>query len=559
MEFFPLLEKLADLMSTMEGFDIPAINDTLAQLCKTLHISKGVTNFYHDTECEKTEKGETFVCYDSGEDHVLISKLRTVTPTGTVVTCSTYQPKGAAPLSEEEQRRAAIVQKMVLTLFNRSRLEESLHRMMYYDDDGYNNIRYFYAQIVRIRDTGRLAGKSAARINIKHFSTVNEQFGKETGDVVLRKYCQALKEAMGEDGILCRLGGDNFVLLFDSKNLPRVLSRFAGTLIVPGQDMERKVELAAYAGVCSFDENDVIHNPGEVMERIITPYLITKRDNTADVILFNQELANAKVKAAKIQRKFNKALQKEEFVVYYQPKVDIHSREIAGAEALCRWIRKGKIIPPMDFIPVLERGYDICRLDFYMLDHVCRDIRRWIDEGKSVKRISVNLSRRHMTDPELFTHIVEIIDRNNVPHSLIEIELTETTTDVEFRDLKRVVTELQEAGIATSVDDFGVGYSSLNLIKQIPWDVLKLDKSILPAHGDDMERGTHMFAHVIAMAHEMGLVCVAEGVETEEQLNLMRNYGCRLAQGYLFDRPMAAEEFEKRMNRQERGAEKYNV
>jgi EAL domain-containing protein (putative c-di-GMP-specific phosphodiesterase class I) len=199
----------------------------------------------------------------------------------------------------------------------------------------------------------------------------------------------------------------------------------------------------------------------------------------------------------------------------------------------------------MDFIPVLERSRDICRLDFYMLDHVCRDVRRWLDEGKHVKRISVNLSRRHMKDPDLFTHIVEIIDRNNVPRGLIEVELTETTTDVEFKDLKRVVSELQEAGIAASVDDFGVGYSSLNLIKQIPWDVLKLDKSILPTGGEDIERGTRMFAHVIAMAHEMGLICVAEGVETEEQLSLMKEYGCRIAQGFLFERPIPAEDFEK--------------
>ena len=176
-----------------------------------------------------------------------------------------------------------------------------------------------------------------------------------------------------------------------------------------------------------------------------------------------------------------------------------------------------------------------------------------------VVRISVNLSRRHMMDPDLFEHIVEIIDQHSIPHDLIEIELTETTTDVEFKDLKRVVTQLQDAGINASVDDFGIGYSSLNLIKQIPWDVLKLDKSIIPSKGEDVERGSKMFAHVISMAHEIGMKCVAEGIETEEQLDIMRHYGCRIAQGFLFDKPLPVDDFEQRLalgNYVERQAER---
>ncbi len=547
MEFLNLLEKLTDLMSKLDGFDTPAILRTLAEMCKILRVSKGVTTFYQNTKHEALGDGEALVCYDNGEKHVLASKARVVVPTGMIIVCEVYQAEGAEPFSEQEQKRVDIVQRMILTFMNRSRQEQGIRRLMYYDDAGYHNIRYFYAKIVELNNSGRLSGKSAARINIKHFSSVNEQFGRKAGDAALRKYCHAFREAMGEGGILCRLGGDNFVLLFDTEKLPPVLERMTGIQIVPDGAAGQAVELNSYAGIYTLSGNETLKDPSEIMEKIITPYLVAKTDSSSDVVFFDRHLLEEKARAAKVQRKFNKGLDNEEFVVYYQPKIDIQTRKLTGAEALCRWIRKGKVIPPMDFIPILERGYDICRLDFYMLDHVCRDIRRWLDEGKAVKRISVNLSRRHMTDPDLFTHIVEIIDRNNVPHSLIEIELTETTTDVEFRDLKRVVKELQKSGIATAVDDFGVGYSSLNLIKQIPWDVLKLDKSILPASGEDIERGTHMFAHVIAMAHEMGLICVAEGVETEEQLNLMRDYGCRIAQGYLFDRPLPVEVFEKRL------------
>ena len=154
-------------------------------------------------------------------------------------------------------------------------------------------------------------------------------------------------------------------------------------------------------------------------------------------------------------------------------------------EALCRWIKDKTIIPPNDFIPILEINTDICQLDFYMLDHVCKDIRRWLDEGKEVVRVSVNFSRKHLIDVNVLEKIIATIDKNNVPHEYIEIELTETTTDVLFSDLRRVVCGLQEQGIWTAVDDFGVGYSSLNLIRDLPWNVLKIDKSFVPTNVEE--------------------------------------------------------------------------
>ena len=149
-----------------------------------------------------------------------------------------------------------------------------------------------------------------------------------------------------------------------------------------------------------------------------------------------------------------------------------------------------------------------------MLDKVCKDIRRWMDEGRQIVCVSVNFSRRHMVDLCLVDHIIEIVDRNRVPHEYIEIELTETTTDVEFEDLKRIVSGLQKEGFCTSVDDFGIGYSSLKLIKEIPWNVLKVDKSFLPETEEpDQSRRSVMFRHLISMAQELGLKCITEGVE----------------------------------------------
>ena len=163
--------------------------------------------------------------------------------------------------------------------------------------------------------------------------------------------------------------------------------------------------------------------------------------------------------------------------------------------------------------------------------------------------MSVNLSRRHMANPNLVQTVLEIIDKYEVPHEYIEIELTETTTDVEFKDLKRVVEALQEQNIWTSVDDFGMGYSSLNLIRVVPWNVLKVDRIFLPLDGESPNSTRSvMFRHVIMMAKELGLECIVEGVETPAQLALLQESCCEHAQGFLFDKPLPLVEFEKRLD-----------
>lgn len=543
--YYELFEKLTVLMTDMDGFDVPGIMAVLAELCKLLRISKGVTAFYQSPEKEEKGEGEIFVCYDSGEKHRLLSRKRVVTPAYIIAVCDVYQAEDAPPLTPQERTRVETIQRMMLTCLNRGRQEQIINRLTYYDPAGFENVQFWLAEIVRRASQGRLAGMAAIRFNLKHFSLVNEQVGRKNADQVMRDYCRMLRECIGQEGLLARLGGDNFAVLCAVEKLPQVETLLKGAPVTYDYESGQRVEISTVSGICVLDGNEKY---GDVMDKISSAYSLAKRSHTNDMVYYSDDMRQARERVIHIRREFESALKSGEFLVYYQPKVDIQTRELIGAEALSRWEHNGRIIPPVEYIPILERGMDICRLDFYMLNRTCRDIRRWLDEGKKVVRVSVNLSRRHMIDPDLFTHIVSIIDANNVPHEYIEIELTETTTDVAFRDLKRIVSQLQQVGIRASVDDFGVGYSSLNLIKEIPWDVLKLDKSILPNESDNEERGNKMFAHVVAMAHEIGLKCVAEGVETEEQLEIMRHYGCRLAQGFLFDKPLPVLEFEKRLD-----------
>lgn len=245
---------------------------------------------------------------------------------------------------------------------------------------------------------------------------------------------------------------------------------------------------------------------------------------------------------------FPEALKNEEFQVFYQPKVSLKNYRLVGAEALCRWKHGGEMIPPFKFIPTLEAGQDICTLDFYMIEHVCRDIVKWLDEGKRVVRVSVNLSRRHFANENLLDDLFNIINKYDFPNKYIEIELTETSNDVDFKDLKRVVTALSEQGIHTSIDDFGMGYSSLNLLRELPWNTLKIDRSLLPVDGDGESNTAVIMQYVIAMAQTLGIECIAEGVETVDQIKILKDKNCFLGQGFYFDKPLEKNIFEERLD-----------
>jgi EAL domain-containing protein (putative c-di-GMP-specific phosphodiesterase class I) len=396
---------------------------------------------------------------------------------------------------------------------------------------------------------GRLPQMNAMHLNLKRFGLVNQQIGRERGDLVMRRFYEGLQEIIGDGGWLARMGGDSFMLLADKQLTGDILQYLAGTPVVYDDRTGEKILISATVGVFDIPEGFMLRSESDIMDPTVSSSQAAKNSSTADVVYFDREMILKKQHMMEIQKAFADAIENREFVVYYQPKITIDGKQLGGAEALCRWKRCGRIIPPLDFIPILETGMEICTLDFYVLDMVCRDVRRWMDEGKPVVCISVNFSRRHMADVQLLEHIIEIVDRHHVPHEYIEIELTETTTDVEFEDLKRVVAGLQREGFCTSVDDFGIGYSSLKLIKEVPWNILKIDRSFLPETDESTQsRRSVMFRHLIAMAQELGLKCISEGVETAEQVRLLCDNHCEMAQGFYFDKPLPVEEFEKRLD-----------
>ena len=552
--FYSLLKKLVSSTHENNGFDREKFIGVLREICETYNIAKGVSEFYKDTTMEKRKDGEIFCDYDNGKGDILLLRNRVLSSSGAVVVSTLYVSKEAEVLSREDIENVDLLLRCMMSFISRRRLQKTLEHYLFFDETGYPNMRKITQMINRMIENKTLSGMIAICFDMRNFALVNRSVGRKNGDIVLRTFFDAVKDTIGSEGYIGRLGGDKFVCVFTEKVKDAVFELLSGTNVSFGEE-NREIRVSASVGIYVIPEGTTLRDMGEVMEGVMTASNLAKQRNDGTFVYYEEKLRQSGEHVKMVRQKFRAAMEAEEFKVYYQPKVDINTRKMVGAEALCRWFSEGKRVMPGEFIPILEQSADICDLDFYMLDHVCRDIRRRLNIDGVGIRVSVNFSRKHIMNMDFLNRILKIVDGHNVPHDLVEIELTETTTDVQFRELKYVVEGLRSVGIRTAVDDFGIGYSSLNLIREIPWDVLKIDRCFLPDVKDEhLSKTKAMFKHVVSMAQDMGLECVVEGVETQEHIDILRENNCCIAQGYYFDKPLPVEEFRLRL-----GTDWYNA
>lgn len=549
-EFITSLGKFIKTAQTSPDMKQKDTAEAMAEVCRALKVGK-IELFIYENEASEHLGLYTYHCiYDSGlpcgKEKI---EKRFVAIDENIVMYKVSRVDSAESWDTDEKEEIELLIFMISAYSSRNRLQKLSHHLTYFDSElDMYNLRQFMKNIRTLCKEERIDEYAAVYFNLKHFSVVNQQIGRENGTRVMRRYIGLFKDMLDGDELVCRIGGDNFILLLKQEKLDKALDILSGRGINVDENRPERIRISATAGVYVIPDMESFILPTDIMDRVSMAFHLAKSSIKRDVVFFDDALLAKSKLNANITASFPRAIEDHEFIVYYQPKISLNGLKVAGAEALCRWMHNGRLIPPADFIPVLEQGGDICTLDFYMLDTVCRDLRRWLDMGMNAVRVSVNLSRRHLADMDLLEHIVTIIDKYKVPHEYIEIELTETTTDVEFKDLKRTINGLQKTGISTSVDDFGIGYSSLNLIKEIPWNVLKLDKSLLPQKNDNEDiPKSIMFKYIVSMAQEMGLECIAEGVETAEHVSILTESSCDLAQGFYFDRPLPVEEFETRL------------
>lgn len=352
-----------------------------------------------------------------------------------------------------------------------------------------------------------------------------------------------LKSFITKGECVGRLGGDNFVALIRKDRTDDFLKLLAGveTVGILG-NTEQRVIISATVGGLEIDHN--VRNCGEIINDCGMALQIARNVEKKPCVFLSEEIKQRSFKEKQLVAGFADAIENHEFVVYYQPKVRIDSFRLNGAEALVRWKHDGKLISPGEFIPVFERNGMICQLDFYMLENVCIAIRDWLSRGIEPVRVSVNFSRKHLTNPHLADDIMSVLNRYETESRYIEIELTETVDQNEAGLLAAFMGRMKNYHVTMSIDDFGTGYSSLNMLRTFPVDVLKIDRSFIL----DLEQNSKtVLSNIIRMADELHMDVVAEGVETYEQMNYLKSIDCKEVQGFLFDRPMPIENFEQKL------------
>lgn len=384
-------------------------------------------------------------------------------------------------------------------------------------------------------------------VNINQFKAINDMYGFEQGDRVLKQVADCLQKELQAAELFCRISSDIFLLLLACPD-PETL----------GKRVEKMLENAGHG--CRIEQQQVhlrLTGGIYILEAAIPFYIMLDRANLAAAsakqragsryAFYESEALRRLVTEKRIESDMERALQDGEFKLYLQPKCDFKTGRIVSAEALVRWQHAAQgMIRPDWFIPVFEKNGFVVPLDWYMFRQVLQTLKKWTDAKMPVVPVGVNFSRLHLEEADFIGKMVQLTDEIGVPRRLVEIELTESVVCGNLERMKGVVDELHAAGFSVAMDDFGAGYSSLNVLKNLDFDCVKLDKEFL-AKGEGNPRQRQVISGLVRMVKELGCRVVAEGVETQEQADFLREIGCDMAQGFLYFRPLPAAEFEKKL------------
>ena len=383
--------------------------------------------------------------------------------------------------------------------------------------------------------------------DVKEFRIINEVYGH----IAANKLLSDISEAMKKSDIVytsARCHNDNFAMMI--KDMPddqtvEFLNDFFEKLSHIDADPDYKVYFRC--GVVPMQRallsGNRVADAGKLAQALGTT------SNQTDIIIYTDKMHDDILWGNYIKAYLDTAIKKDEFVVYLQPKFDINKEKIKGAEALICWNYKNKeFMPPYRFIPFFEKDGSIDKVDDIVLKKVCSAFARWKQEGRQLYPISVNLSRTRLFDKKIVDYLTDIVDSYNVDHSLIDFELTESSSYNDMDQLIFVLDSLRQRGFKISMDDFGTGYSSLSLLTQMPLDTLKIDKSFVDKVGgdSDSEKDITVLTHIITLARELKFVCLAEGAEYKPQVDKLRSLGCQVIQGYYYSKPIPIKEYEEK-------------
>ncbi|MBB1487517.1 putative bifunctional diguanylate cyclase/phosphodiesterase [Oceanospirillum sediminis] len=384
-------------------------------------------------------------------------------------------------------------------------------------------------------------------LDLDNFKWINDRYGHDIGDQVLIAVTRIFKERLREYDVLYRIGGDEFTIIIthygsehDLAVIGKDLVRLANQPLLIGQCSVRP---GASVGISRFPEE--ASSASELITQADSAMYQAKDSGRAQVRFYSSELNELRKKQQQIEDKLKEAIRQDGLQLHFQPKADLTGDDICftSAEALIRWQNQGQtVFYPDEFIPVAERTNLICELGYWVIRRACLQISQWKQAGYKGVSIAVNLSPKQLSDQGLFPFIQRQIEENGIEQGELELEITEYAVVEDFLESVSRLNNLKQLGISVTMDDFGTGYSSLNYLKKLPIETMKIDRSFisrLPAAPED----SAIVIAIFAMAKALNLKVVAEGVETQEQLDFLRQHGCHMAQGYLFSPALPSGEF----------------
>lgn len=381
-------------------------------------------------------------------------------------------------------------------------------------------------------------------LNILGFKNINEKYGVTAGNHALKYIYQVLKKCIYEDEIVARSESDHYFILLQEETEEAVQKR----IDIMMQKIHGTEKETAYDYGISFSQGASFIEEKDEELRVYQNRAVVASEyynNSKHCVFYNKELYTKLNREIVLNESFEKAIEDNEFEVYFQPKINLDNEKTAGAEALVRWKHKEYgMISPGEFISLFEANGKICRLDLYVFEIVCKKLNEWKERELPPIKVSVNLSRVHLMEQgiECLKRFKDIKDRYQIPDGQIELELTESMV-IEVKQLekvKKIIAEIQACGFLCSLDDFGFGYSSLALLKEFDVDIIKLDRLFFVNSNEKTWKVVKAF---ISLAHELNITVVAEGVEEKYQIEKLKEINCDLIQGYVYARPLPEEEF----------------
>ncbi|MEW9798123.1 EAL domain-containing protein [Alteromonas sp. CYL-A6] len=384
-------------------------------------------------------------------------------------------------------------------------------------------------------------------LDMDNFKKINDSLGHQTGDILIKQIAKRLQRITGKDATCYRLGGDEFSILMEEYSDIHAITHYAQNMLDslsrPFVINKQEFVLGASIGIAFYPEDGT--TPQELLKNADTAMYFAKNNGGNSYQFFSGEMNQNAVRQLQIENLIRQGIKDDLFTVYYQPKVDITTGKLVSMEALVRFEHPHKgIVSPGQFIPLAEQTGQIIDIGEQVLRKACADTKRWVSQGLFTGRVAVNISAKQFELPDLDERILKILSEVGLSPLHLECEITEGTLMENPEAGLQMMERLRERGIHLALDDFGTGYSSLAYLKRFPLNTLKIDKAFI----DDIAHSSvdrHMAAAIINIAHNLGLKVVAEGVEHEEQLTILRRYDCEMLQGFLYSKPINAERFEK--------------